>query len=407
MTPPKKPFANYKWRWAVLTPTESLNDPPVFLGVLRAFRKFNNYPPGSEGLLKELQIVKDETRSTVDLVRDSERNLVRNSGQYWKALGLLEKTHGRISLSSFGILLADGKISQSEFAATIIKTLKLPNSNISSDLEQWQAVGLEIKPLELIINILNDLNRQFGPDESFIKPNELIKIIIPLAGEKTEIGLYARAIVDFRRGVLNISNWPDCAPQDNDKRMAREFLLFLSNYSFCRKSEDESSIYDEKYVLSNLSRDEVLGLNSIKIDNQKPERALDIIRLTQIPANIERTKVTREILDRRYQAAFRKNVLAKFGSTCIITGVSIENVLEAAHIKPVKYNGDDSFENGLCMRSDIHQLYDSNNLKILTNGTIILSDIASSESNYNHLPRLIKIPGFINHENVYWRNKYY
>ena len=36
---PQKPFPNYKWRWSVLTPTESLNDPPIFLGVLRVFSK--------------------------------------------------------------------------------------------------------------------------------------------------------------------------------------------------------------------------------------------------------------------------------------------------------------------------------------------------------------------------------
>ena len=35
---PKKPFANYKWRWAVYTPTETLNEPPIFLGILRVLR---------------------------------------------------------------------------------------------------------------------------------------------------------------------------------------------------------------------------------------------------------------------------------------------------------------------------------------------------------------------------------
>jgi len=88
--PPVKPFENYKWRWATFQPTESLNAPPVFLGVLRVFYKFQNHAPSSKEIMDGLAVVQEETRSRVDLVRTQERNLVRNSGQYWKALGLLE-----------------------------------------------------------------------------------------------------------------------------------------------------------------------------------------------------------------------------------------------------------------------------------------------------------------------------
>lgn len=31
---PKKPFDNFKWKWASLAPTEGINDPVVLLGVL-------------------------------------------------------------------------------------------------------------------------------------------------------------------------------------------------------------------------------------------------------------------------------------------------------------------------------------------------------------------------------------
>ena len=33
-------------------------------------------------------------------------------------------------------------------------------------------------------------------------------------------------------------------------------------------------------------------------------------------------------------------------------------VLEAAHIRPYSQEGDHSFKNGLCLRSDIHRLFD-------------------------------------------------
>ena len=80
--PPRKPFANFKWRWAVLTPTETLNDPYVYLGVLRVFNKYNGVHPGSDEVLEGLRIVQEETNCSVNLVRTKERNLIRNSGQY-------------------------------------------------------------------------------------------------------------------------------------------------------------------------------------------------------------------------------------------------------------------------------------------------------------------------------------
>ena len=131
------------------------------------------------------------------------------------------------------------------------------------------------------------------------------------------------------------------------------------------------------------------------------------IRLTQIPANVERKKVYREVLERPYQNVFRKNILSVYKFSCIITGVTIENVLEAAHIKPVEYNGDDNFNNGLCLRSDIHQLFDSNNLRILPSGELILSEVASSKNNYGNLPRKINLPHFVNTDFLDWRIKYY
>ena len=138
--PPVKPFPSYKWRWAVLTPTESLNEPPVFLGVLRVFNKFQNYAPSSIEIMSGLAVVQAETNSSVDLVRTQDRNLIRNSGQYWKALGLLEEAHGRVLVSPFGQLLAEGKITQVEFATTVVKTLELPNRKIISDTTEWDAV---------------------------------------------------------------------------------------------------------------------------------------------------------------------------------------------------------------------------------------------------------------------------
>jgi hypothetical protein len=375
--------------------------------VLRVFNKFQNYAPSSAEIMNGLAIVQEETNSSVDLVRTQERNLIRNSGQYWKALGLLDEAHGKVLVSPFGQLLAEGKITQVEFATTVVKTLELPNRKIIADTSEWDAASLKIKPLELILDTLALIAEKFGTYEAYITPFELVRIIIPLAGAKAALEDFSEAIIQHRQGKIDVSLWPDCATSSNDKRMAREFLIFLSNYGFCKRDSITRGNENERYQLASISKEEVVELHKLKIIQSELEKVVKQIRITQIPANVERKRVSREVLERPYQNIFRKNILTVFGSSCIVTGVSIENVLEAAHIKPVEYKGDDTHHNGLCLRSDIHQLFDSNNLRILPSGELILSEAASTKNNYAKLPSQIDIPNFVNKEFLDWRVKYY
>jgi hypothetical protein len=351
--------------------------------------------------------VQQETNPSVDLVRTQDRNLVRNSGQYWKALGLLDEAHGKVLVSPFGQLLAEGKITQVEFATTVVKTLELPNRKIIEDTSEWDATGLKIKPLELILDTLALIAQKYGSNEAYITPFELLRIVIPLAGSKAPLENFAEAILQHRQGKIDVSKWPDCATSSNDKRMAREFLIFLSNYGFCKRESLTRGNANERYLLASISKEEVVELHKLKIIQSELEKVVKQIRITQIPANVERKRVSREVLERPYQNIFRKNILNVFGSSCIVTGVSIENVLEAAHIKPVEYRGDDTHHNGFCLRSDIHQLFDSNNLRILPSGELILSEAASAKNNYAKLPRQIEIPTFVNRDFLDWRVKYY
>ena len=259
----------------------------------------------------------------------------------------------------------------------------------------------------MILDTLALIAEKYGSYEAFITPFELLRIVIPLAGAKAPIEDFAEAIIQHRQDKIDVSIWPDCATSSNNKRMAREFLIFLSNYGFCKRENVGKGNANEHYHLSSISKEEVVELHKLKIVQQELEKVVKQIRITQIPANVERKKVSREVLERPYQNIFRKNILNVFGSSCIVTGVTIENVLEAAHIKPVEYKGDDSHTNGLCLRSDIHQLFDSNNLRILPSGELILSEIAAEKNNYEKLPRQVHLPSFINKEFLDWRVKYY
>ena len=404
---PKKPFPSFKWRWAVLTPTESLNEPSVFLGVLRAFHKNENHAPSSPQVLTDLGKVQKETGAKANLVRTPERNLMRNSGQYWKSLGLLAEAHGRILITPFGRALALGEITQVEFATTIVKILELPNQNIfrPEKMREWINAGLHIKPLELILKILSLIEKQ-TTERAYITPDELIRIVIPLSGQQSKPEIIANALLYYRDGKLDISGWPDCAPRANDKRMAREFLLFLNNHGFCEIQVYGKTRDEHRFYLSHISNSEIAELEELQIHHPSVEDIIKEIRRTQIPASIERKRVSYEIIKRPNQSIFRKNILKAFGGKCILTGVTLENALEAAHIIPVYENGNDIIENGLCLRTDIHRLFDSGHIRIKPGGNLLLSTSAAEKNNYGSLPKKIDLPEFVDHAFLEWRIKY-
>jgi hypothetical protein len=404
MNPPRKPFPSYKWRWAVLTPTESLNDPVVFHGVLRVLAENEGLPPSSERITRLLSVVQKETGTSVNLVRTPERNLIRNSGQYWKALGLLGDLRGEISLTDFGRRVAQGGITKTEFAMTVIKTLELPNRRIKTDTSEWDRVGLRIKPLELILQILSGLKETLGPEQSYLTPFELVKIVIPLAGAQAPVAQHVEALRLYRQHALDLTGWPDCAPEANDKRMAREFLLFLANYGICNLSGDRNN---ERFALPQVLSSELEQFERLDLTGEEPASAVRRVRETNLPSVADRERVLAEVTARPYQSVFRNNILAAYDSKCLVTGVVLEAVLEAVHIVPVSQGGNDRIENGLCLRSDIHLLYDSGHLRINTSGSIHLSEVAGQTSNYGSLPGRVIIPTFVNMENIEWRWRYY
>ncbi len=77
-------------------------------------------------------------------------------------------------------------------------------------------------------------------------------------------------------------------------------------------------------------------------------------------------------------------------------------VLEAAHIKPFKYNGEDTVANGFAMRTDIHTLFDTGHLRISETGVVELSSRARMDYGALIPPRIV-IPDFTNKEFLRWR----
>ena len=408
---PAKPFDSYKWRWLSVAPTEGLLNPPVLLGVLRVLARHEGEAPASPAIVAELAVVEAETRTPVHLARTEDRNLIRNSGQYWKGTGLLRPDRARIQLTSLGHRIAEGRMTQGEFAAVMVRQTVLPNpwTYAEAEFRKWGEAGLQIRPLALILAIIVELGRKNGDGAAaYLSPGELIQVVIPLAGQKIPPAHIANYVARFRRGTLDVTGWPDCAPRANDPRMAREFLLFLSNFGPCRQVYAKRR-WDERYYLDELfdmKELEAEGGASIFTDDVGQEAVMAAVRHSVLPSIIERQRTTTTVLTRPGQAKFREALKEAYGGRCFLTGEEMPGVLEAAHIIPWKHGGVDHPNNGFYLRVDVHRLFDSGNIRIKPTGELMLSDAAAASENYGALPRRVDIPRFVNPAHVRWRYVY-
>jgi hypothetical protein len=411
---PVKPFASYKWRWLSVEPSESVLKPPIFLGVLRVLSRHETEAFSTNQLQNDLlQVEKDTEYDLGDLrlARSPSRNIFRNSKQYWTGTGVLQPTRGVIQLTDLGRSVALGRVTQGDFASLMVQQTVLPNPRTysASESAKWKAAGVDIRPLTLILSVINEIGlRHGGLREAFITPFELIKLLIPLAGAKAPAVQIADSVFSYRKGELNIAGWPDCAPAANDKRLAREFLLFLANFGLCRKVSVGTNM-EEQYYLEELFAAASLATpaGSIFATTASAQVAVSAAQHSPLPSIIERTRTTVTVLSRAGQAKFRDGVLKASNKCCHMTGERILETLEAAHIVPVEHGGSDKDDNGLCLRVDIHRLFDAGHFRLKPDGSIELSDVVKGSKNYSALPQNVPLPRSVNPANVLWRYNYY
>jgi len=67
----------------------------------------------------------------------------------------------------------------------------------------------------------------------------------------------------------------------------------------------------------------------------------------------EREQILRSIKIRRGQSSFRRGLIKRYDSRCLVTGCELEALLEAAHIAPYRNNSHNDLSNGLLLRADI------------------------------------------------------
>jgi hypothetical protein len=121
----------------------------------------------------------------------------------------------------------------------------------------------------------------------------------------------------------------------------------------------------------------------VYVDNVTPFPKVDK-PYTPGPAPVTKTVITKQTT-RPGQAAFRRAILKRDGA-CIVTGTPVgsflyskgkrRSLIHAAHIVPVIKCKDDEYwdiDNGMTMRADIHQAFDSALFTIGSNKQILTS----------------------------------
>lgn len=86
----------------------------------------------------------------------------------------------------------------------------------------------------------------------------------------------------------------------------------------------------------------------------RPPSLLAAYQPPEEPAN----RVSRSVRERPGQAKFRRELKLYYGNRCCISGCTVTEVLEGAHIDPYQNPASDHVQNGLLLRADLHTLFD-------------------------------------------------
>jgi hypothetical protein len=117
----------------------------------------------------------------------------------------------------------------------------------------------------------------------------------------------------------------------------------------------------------------VFPLEDLPISNTSPTG-------TEIKHDKKKALISQTL--REGQASFRAKLIKHYGSRCMVTGETIDSIIEAAHIIP--YCGPDSnrVENGLLLRVDIHRLFDQGLLTIHPHTRKICVNVSLNKTSY-------------------------
>ena len=178
-------------------------------------------------------------------------------------------------------------------------------------------------------------------------------------------------------------------------RLVSSISTKMSNYKFLDKRvegglENGAKIDKITWAEYYLPAQRIIDMQRLRLDIANESKDYEFTFVVEdasepaIDENIPNDDDTRQAYARRVrkgQSRFRKALQNLYGSRCAFTGTFEETVLEACHIISHAKTGDNSLDNGLLLRSDIHVLFDENLITLGNDGLRILvhKDVTAPE----------------------------
>ncbi|MHA8079088.1 McrB family protein [Aquirufa antheringensis] len=248
--PPIIPFQKFGWRWATTGISSKLNLPESLFAVLDGILINGNgeYNKTKEfkSIIKKLCINKYEINDqeliktlTREENQDDGKNIIENSGNYWKHIGLIDPSGQNASVTDLGKSFLKGFVSKDEFVTTLIETYSLPSPVYeSSERQQYINSKIKVHPFKIILDIFECFYREnIDSDSIYLSESDLKKIVVPysIQYKESDSSSLVKLILQFRKDPSFFSNWPNCYSHfgdDKGDRMINEYLFFLEAFDF-------------------------------------------------------------------------------------------------------------------------------------------------------------------------------
>lgn len=165
-------------------------------------------------------------------------------------------------------------------------------------------------------------------------------------------------------------------------------LLRLDEIIKCDYITDEKNIYHKVLFIRNDALEFYINDLYYLIEPSNDDDGFPNELLKEENYNSERKRITSTRASRDYK--FREKVLRRFGYKCAVCRCHEKKLLQAAHIIPIKDNGDDDPNNGICLCANHHLMYDNGLIKICKNKISYISDSVKKMSWYEEFIKKYK-----------------
>lgn len=151
----------------------------------------------------------------------------------------------------------------------------------------------------------------------------------------------------------------------------RDRIVWIGEYQGVLEKQPNSGVFS--LILGDVQCYDVVDLDAVgKVQSQlkrilkKPGAVIySYFQPPQSPKNVGQCFRMSQVKVRLQQSAFRRAVFKRHGARCIITGCQVEALLDAAHLPGTTWsNGDNSGDNGIPLRADLHRALDAELIRL-------------------------------------------